>query len=72
MKLMGQKKFAQEMYKKMCWVVNMFHSWKTARNRNPDAVTITVDLDRPETVTKKDLCFAMCHFLTEIKKSQWR
>lgn len=26
-KFMGQKKFAQETYKKICWVVNMFHSW---------------------------------------------
>ncbi len=68
MKLMSHKKFAQETHKKIQWVVNMYHSWHVARNRNPDMVPISVDLDRPETITKQGLSYALCHFITKIKK----
>ncbi len=46
----------------------MFHSWYVSRNRNPDVVPITVDLDRPEMITKQGLCYVLCHFIIEIKK----
>lgn len=53
MKRMGQKQFAKETYKKIHWVVNMYHSWHVSRNRNPDLVPIQVDLNNPETVEKR-------------------
>ena len=34
MKMMGQKQFAEETYKKMQWVNNMYHSWRLVRNKN--------------------------------------
>ncbi len=68
MKKMGQKKFAEETYKKMRWVVNMYHSWHITHNRNPDAVPIKADLDNPVTLEKKMLCYALCRFITKIKK----
>ena len=68
MKWMGQKKFAGESYKKMCWVVNMFHQWRIARNTNPDVVPIHIDLDNPETINKRMLSYSLCCFITEIKK----
>ena len=68
MKKMGQKKFAREMYKKIRWVVNLYHNWRITRNKNPDVVPILVDLDRPETIEKRMLSYAICHFITEIKK----
>ena len=46
----------------------MFHSWKEARNKNPDVTTITLDIDRPKMITKPALCYALCHFITETRK----
>ncbi len=68
MKKMGQKKFAGETYKKIRWVVNLYHNWRITRNKNPDVVPILVDLDRPETIEERMLSYTICCFITEIKK----
>ena len=46
----------------------MYHSWHVSRNKQLDLIPITVDLDNPENIDKRTLSFAVCHFITEIKK----
>ncbi len=65
---LAHKKFAPETEKKIHWVTNMYHQWQIQRNKNPELVYIFVDLDDIPSLTKRNLSYGMCRFITEIKK----
>ncbi len=66
----SNKKFASETVKKFCWVKKMFLDWKCNRNKYPDLVPITADLENPveSGLTKAQLSYALVHFVSEVKK----
>ena len=51
----------------MNWVYNMFKDWRNYRHSLGSA-EITCDLSDISTISEKSLSFALCHFLTEVKK----
>ncbi len=64
----SQKKFASETVKKFCWVKKIFLDWKCNRNKYPDLVPITADLENPSRLMKAELSYALVRFVSEVKK----
>ena len=52
----------------MKWVTKMYRDWRSYRHSLPNMDFITCDLDDKATITKESLIFAMCRFLTKVKK----
>ena len=52
----------------MKWVTKMYRDWRSYRHSLPNMDFITCDLDDKATITKESLIFAMCRFLTEVRK----
>ena len=52
----------------MKWVLKMYNDWRSYRNSQPELENISCNLDDLTTVTKDNLMFAVCRFLTEVKK----
>ena len=46
----------------------MYYDWRMFRNGSSDLKNITCDLEDIETINKPDLLFALCRFITEVKK----
>ena len=46
----------------------MYSEWRSARNSLPQFETIVADLDNVFSLTVENLNFALCHFMTEIRK----
>ena len=63
-----KKTFASETMKKVNWVKNMFQEWRYHRNLSPDFSDIHCDLENVDTITVDSVKFALCHFITEVKK----
>ena len=65
---LSRKKFSDETNKKIRWVTHMYYDWRMFRNGSSDLKNITCDLEDIETINKSDLLFALCRFITEVKK----
>ena len=65
---MSRKSFSDETMKKVNWVTKMYSEWRSARNSLPQFETIVADLDNVFSLTVENLSFALCHFMTEIRK----
>ena len=62
------KNFAEETMKKISWVVNMYTDWKEYRNSLGNVSDIHCDLYDVSTINEYSLKFALCRFLTEVRK----
>ena len=63
-----RKNFASETMKKITWVFNMFQDWRNYRNSLGKFSNIACDLSDITSITEESLKFALCRFLTEVKK----
>ena len=54
--------------KKITWVFNMFQDWRNYRNLLGNLSYIACDLNDITSITEESLKFALCRFLTEVKK----
>ena len=54
--------------KKVNWVKKMYQQWKYSRNAKSGVGDITCDLENVPTITKESLKYALCCFITEVKK----
>ena len=54
--------------KKVKWAKGVFQEWRYHRNLSPDFSDIHCDLDDLSTISVQNLNFALCHFITEVKK----
>ena len=65
---LSHKTFAEDTMKNINWVTNMFNEWREVRNSNPEMEYMHADLDAVSTLTVKNLSYAICRFITEIRK----
>ena len=65
---LSRKKFSSETMKKVNWVTKMYQEWMYTRNASSGSDEITCDLENISSITQDSLKFALCHFITEIKK----
>ena len=68
--ILEKKQFSAESKKKMKWAVNMYSDWRKSRIGFvgcPDEI-IKANLDLLHTFDKRDLCYALSKFVTEIKR----
>ncbi len=65
---LGKKKFTNETYKKIHWVLHMYHTWHKQRNCRPDLPTVFTDFDNIHTLTKFAVCYGLSRLITEIRK----
>ena len=63
-----KKNFSPETLKKVSWVRNMYNEWRDHRNSTVGVSDIHCDLDNMSTVSVESFIFAMCRFITEVKK----
>ena len=63
---LSNKNFAPDTMKKIRWVTKMYREWRNYRNSGPEYVKC--DLDKKDTITENALVFALCQFITEVKK----
>ena len=63
-----KKTFSSETMKKVTWVKGMFQEWRYHRNMSPDFSDIVCDLEDLNSITMETLKFALCRFITEVKK----
>ena len=70
LKLMAKKSFAPETFKKINWAVTMYRKWRIHRNDcfNDTGEFIFCNLDDDSSITQENFIFAMCRFITEVKK----
>ena len=61
------KNFSKETMKKIRWVRKIYNEWHAYRHANGFEY-ITCDIEDPSTITEESLIFAMCSFITEVKK----
>ena len=61
------KNFSSETMKQVRWVHKMYREWRANRHANGFQY-IQCDLEEKATITAESLKFALCHFITEIKK----
>ena len=54
------KQFAPETMKKLKWGANMYLEWRETCNKNPDIVHIYADIHDVSSLTKCNLCYALC------------
>ena len=52
----------------MRWVVKMYTDWRNFKNCQKDLHDISCNLEDVKTITEDSLVFALCRFLTEVKK----
>ena len=64
---LSHKNFSNETMKKVRWAVKMFHDWRNYRHSN-GYEQIVCDLDNNSTITKGNFTYAVCRFITEVKK----
>ena len=62
-----RKNFSDETMKKINWVYNMFQDWRNYRN-TLELTKIHCDLSEPSTINEYSVKFALCRFITEVKK----
>ena len=62
---LSHKNFSDETKKKIAWVTKMYHQWHAYRHH---LGLDQCDLDKKETVTRDSVIFAVCRFITEVKK----
>ena len=62
------KKFSDETNKKINWVFRMFQDWRNYRNSLGNLHIIDCDLSDINSISEVSLKFALCRFLTEVKK----
>ena len=67
LKNLTHKNFSNETMKKIQWVTKMYRDWRQYRH-NSGFDYIGCDLDDVNTITQDSLIFAVCRFVTEIKK----
>ena len=65
---LSHKKYSPETMKKVQWVTKMYRDWRNHRYSIPELDKIECDLDNKDSITKENLVFAMCRFITEVKK----
>ena len=64
---LSHKNFALETMKKVRWTRKMYREWLQYRNGLPSA-EIACDIEDPSTITAMSLRFALCRFITKVKK----
>ena len=64
---LSHKNFSPETLKKVRWVTKMYREWRNYRHASGFQY-ISCDLDQVSSITQESLVFALCRFLTEIKK----
>ena len=64
------KNFAEQSKKKIRWAVNLYSEWQLNRMKQlfVDKAVRDVDLACVGEIEKANLCYALCRFITEIKK----
>ena len=65
---LGYKNFAPDTMKKVRWVTKMYREWRNHRNSIGGGEQILCDLDCKETISEESLTYALCRFITEVKK----
>ena len=65
---LAKKNFSDETIKKVAWVHHMYQEWRIYRHCTPGLKDIECDLDEIDTINVESLKFALCKFLTEVKK----
>ena len=63
-----KKQFTLETNKKIKWVVKMFHEWCQAHKSLADRHHVQANLEDPGSLNEDALMYALCRFLTEVKK----
>ena len=64
---LSHKNFSDETMKQVQWVRKMYCEWRTYRHSN-GFDEITCDLEDKATITAESLKFALCRFITEVKR----
>ena len=64
---LSHKNFSAETMKKVRWARKMYREWRMSRE-SLDGGQIPCDLEDQATITGASLHYALCHFITEIKK----
>ena len=64
---LSHKNFSPETLKKVRWVHKMYHKWRDHRH-GFGLEFIACDLEDWSTITASSLAFALCRFITEVKK----
>ena len=69
-KSLSFKNFTAQSKRKIRWAVNLFSDWRTNRLREVfvNREIRQCDLDFVNELSEADLCYAMCRFISEIKK----
>ena len=67
MRELSHKNFSAETLKKVRWVQKMYHEWRSYRH-SLGLEYITCDLEDCATITGASLAFALCHYITQVKK----
>ena len=67
LKDLSHKNFSKETVKKVRWVTKMFHEWREYRHAS-GLEFIYCNLDEISTITKESVIYALCRFVTEVKK----
>ena len=62
------KNFSYQTNKKIKWVKNMYVDWRKYRNSITPGELIFCDLEDITTINESSLVFALCRFLTEVRK----
>ena len=65
---LSRKSFAPSTLKKIKWATGMYDKWRLYRNQCGSPEYIGCDLNNPQTITVDGLLYAMCRFITEVKK----
>ena len=64
---LSHKNFSPDTMKKVKWVRNMYVTLRNHRNTS-GVEQIVCDLEKKETFSETDLAYALCRFITEVKK----
>ena len=64
---LGHKNFSAETMKQVCWVCKVYREWKV-HYQALGLEKIVCDLEDKATITAETLKFALCHFITKVKK----
>ena len=65
---LGYNNFAPDTMKKVRWVTKMYREWRNHWNSIGGGEQISCDLDCKETISEESLTYALCRFITEVKK----
>ena len=64
---LSHKNFSNKTFKQVRWVRKMYREWRSYRNSRGLAF-ISCDLEDKATISADSLKFALCRFITEVKK----